>query len=240
MIDYTTWCAIRDGVAQHLTAPQLAASLALDVKTVRHWIGRPYAPRTRAPRASKLYPFKGCHRRLARRPSAHRPAGVPAPARRRLRGRHQHRQGLCAHHPSAPARGLPDARVRPRRTRPGRLGGMGHHRRWRHAPAALLLRHDAGLQPADVRRIYAVANHGAVPGRAHQRLQRPGCAREGDGRQSAHGGAAPRARRAGAVQSPLSRFRASLRLRARRLQRRPGQREGVGFILHLVRQVAQR
>jgi hypothetical protein len=33
MIDYATWCAIREGVASHLTAPQLAASLGLDVKT---------------------------------------------------------------------------------------------------------------------------------------------------------------------------------------------------------------
>ena len=59
MIDYATWCAIRDGVAQHLTAVQLAESLGLDVKTVRHWIDRPYAPRVRARRTSKLDPFKG-------------------------------------------------------------------------------------------------------------------------------------------------------------------------------------
>jgi transposase len=59
MIDYATWCAIRDGLAQHLTAPQLADRLGLDVKTVRHWIDRPYAPRARVPRSSKLDPFKG-------------------------------------------------------------------------------------------------------------------------------------------------------------------------------------
>ncbi len=59
MIDYATWCAIRDGVVSHLTAPQLAESLKLDVKTVRHWIDRPYAPRARVPRASKLDPYKG-------------------------------------------------------------------------------------------------------------------------------------------------------------------------------------
>jgi transposase len=59
MIDYATWCAIREGVASHLTAPQLAASLGLDVKTVRHWIDRPYAPRAPVPRASKLDPYKG-------------------------------------------------------------------------------------------------------------------------------------------------------------------------------------
>ena len=59
MIDYATWCAIRDGVASHLTAPQLAASLNLDVKTVRHWIDRPYAPRARVVRTSKLDPYMG-------------------------------------------------------------------------------------------------------------------------------------------------------------------------------------
>ncbi len=59
MIDYATWCAIRDGVANHLTAPQLAESLGLNVKTVRHWMSRPYAQREQAPRTSKLDPFKG-------------------------------------------------------------------------------------------------------------------------------------------------------------------------------------
>lgn len=59
MIDYATWCAIRDGIANHLSAGQLAQSLGLDVKTVRHWISRPYTPRMRVPRSSKLDPFKG-------------------------------------------------------------------------------------------------------------------------------------------------------------------------------------
>ena len=59
MIDYATWCAIRDGTANHLSAGQLAQSLGLDIKTVRHWIGRPYAPRVRVRRTSKLDPFKG-------------------------------------------------------------------------------------------------------------------------------------------------------------------------------------
>lgn len=59
MIDYATWCAIRDGIAKHLTPAQLADSLGLDIKTVRHWIGRPYAQRASVPRSSKLDPFKG-------------------------------------------------------------------------------------------------------------------------------------------------------------------------------------
>lgn len=59
MIDYAIWCAIRDGTAQHLSPPQLAQNLGLDVKTVRHWIGRPYRPRPTPRRPSKLDPFKG-------------------------------------------------------------------------------------------------------------------------------------------------------------------------------------
>jgi len=59
MIDYATWAAIRDGVAKHLTASQLAASLNLDIKTVRHWRGRPYVSRQAVRRSSKLDPFKG-------------------------------------------------------------------------------------------------------------------------------------------------------------------------------------
>ena len=59
MIDYATWCALRDGVAKHLNATQLAESLSLNIKTVRHWMGRPYAPRAKVVRASKLDPFKG-------------------------------------------------------------------------------------------------------------------------------------------------------------------------------------
>lgn len=59
MIDYSTWCAIRDGIAKHLSAAQLAESLSLDIKTVRHWIDRPYTPRAKVARTSKLDPFKG-------------------------------------------------------------------------------------------------------------------------------------------------------------------------------------
>jgi transposase len=59
MIDYATWCAIRDGADKHLRPEQLAGALSLDVKTVRRWIGRPYAPRQTVRRESKLDPFKG-------------------------------------------------------------------------------------------------------------------------------------------------------------------------------------
>ena len=59
MIDYATWCAIRDGVEKHLTPDQMAGALNLNVKTVRRWIGRAYAQRQSARRDSKLDPFKG-------------------------------------------------------------------------------------------------------------------------------------------------------------------------------------
>jgi len=59
MIDYATWCAIRDGGEKHLNPAQLADTLGLDIKTVRHWIGRPYQPRAKVQRPSKLDPFKG-------------------------------------------------------------------------------------------------------------------------------------------------------------------------------------
>jgi transposase len=59
MIDYATWCAIRDGFAHHLTARQVAADLGLNIKTVRGWRARPYEQRSAAARPSKLDPFKG-------------------------------------------------------------------------------------------------------------------------------------------------------------------------------------
>jgi transposase len=59
MIDYATWCAIKDGIEKHLTPEQLAGALKLDVKTVRRWSGRPFAQRQSARRSSKLDPFKG-------------------------------------------------------------------------------------------------------------------------------------------------------------------------------------
>lgn len=59
MIDYATWCAIRDGFAKHLTARQLARDLGLNVKTVRRWRARPYEQRAAAAHPSKLDPFKG-------------------------------------------------------------------------------------------------------------------------------------------------------------------------------------
>ena len=59
MIDYATWCAIRDGLAKHLGVRQLATDLGLNIKTVRRWRARPYAPRATVARPSKLDPFKG-------------------------------------------------------------------------------------------------------------------------------------------------------------------------------------
>ena len=60
MIDYETFCKIRDYHDQQgLKAGQIARALALDQRTVNHWINTPrYRPRQSPPRASKLDPFK--------------------------------------------------------------------------------------------------------------------------------------------------------------------------------------
>ena len=60
MIDYETFCKIRDYHDQQgLKAGQIARALALDQRTVNHWINTPrYRPRQSPPRVSKLDPFK--------------------------------------------------------------------------------------------------------------------------------------------------------------------------------------
>lgn len=62
MIDYETWCQIRDHRGrQQLTVTQTAQALGLDPRTVAYWSDAEYRPRahTAARRASKLDPFKG-------------------------------------------------------------------------------------------------------------------------------------------------------------------------------------
>ncbi len=60
MIDYETYCRIRDHHPQQgLNVSQIARALDLDAKTVTKWLAEPrYRPRTNGPRASKLDPFK--------------------------------------------------------------------------------------------------------------------------------------------------------------------------------------
>ena len=192
MIDYATWCAIRDGIAKHLTPSQLAASLGLDVKTVRHWIGRPYARRAGVPRSSQLDPFKG---RIVGWLDAH-----PLTARQVF-------QRLCEAGYDGGISIVKDyvrtIRPRPRKAfltlafAPGELaqvdlGRIRYDRRRPHPPAPVVLRDGAGLQPAAVCRVHPGADDGALPDGSHQRLPCPGCAAQGDGRQSPCGGAAPR------------------------------------------------
>ncbi len=61
MISYPVFCQLRELHEQkHLTIPQIAAELALDVKTVAKWVERTaYQVRKAAKRPSKLDPFKG-------------------------------------------------------------------------------------------------------------------------------------------------------------------------------------
>lgn len=61
MIDYETWCRIRDHLGrQHLSVTQTAQALGLDPRTVAYWGEHEFRQRARTgtPRASKLDPFK--------------------------------------------------------------------------------------------------------------------------------------------------------------------------------------
>ncbi len=60
MIDYETYCKIRDYHQQKgLKATQIARALGLDGRTVTRWLNEPrYRPRLSGPRASKLDPYK--------------------------------------------------------------------------------------------------------------------------------------------------------------------------------------
>jgi transposase len=66
MIDYETYCRIKHlSDHEHLTVPQIARALSLDVRTVAHWLAESrYRPRRAATRPSKLDPFKPTIRRL--------------------------------------------------------------------------------------------------------------------------------------------------------------------------------
>jgi transposase len=59
MIDYAMYCKMMHMNQEGLNAAQIAAALAVDVRTVRKWLVRKrFAPRTGARRDSKLDPFK--------------------------------------------------------------------------------------------------------------------------------------------------------------------------------------
>ena len=59
MIDYELFAKIKH-LKEHegLTAPQIAAELAIDVRTVRKWLTAAFRPKKITPRPSKLDPFK--------------------------------------------------------------------------------------------------------------------------------------------------------------------------------------
>lgn len=61
MVDYETWCRIRDhALRQGLKTPQTARALGLDARTVRYWSQvEHYRARASVQRSSKLDPFKG-------------------------------------------------------------------------------------------------------------------------------------------------------------------------------------
>jgi len=62
VLDYETWCRLRDHLdRQGLSVAQTARALALDPRTVAHWAQAEFRPRAApaTPRASKLDAFKG-------------------------------------------------------------------------------------------------------------------------------------------------------------------------------------
>ena len=174
MIDYATWCAIRDGFAKHLSARQVARDLGLNVKTVRRWRARPYEQRAAAARPSKLDPFKG---RIVGWLDAHPLSAQQVFQRLREAG---YDGGI-----SIVKDYVHTIRPRPREAfltlafAPGEVaqvdwGEWGTIAVGRDAPAPVLLRHGPGLQPATVCGVHPGPDHGALSGRAHQCLQRPG------------------------------------------------------------------
>ncbi|WP_328983333.1 hypothetical protein [Thiorhodovibrio winogradskyi] len=82
MIDYQTFCAIREHHDQRgLNATQIAEALQLDVRTVSKWLAEErFRPRQAQARASKLDPHKATIRRWleAHRYSAQQVFSAPA------------------------------------------------------------------------------------------------------------------------------------------------------------------
>ncbi len=165
VVDYETFCQIRDHLGrQQLTIAQTSRALALHPRTVAKWADADqFRARAGAPRASKLDAFKA---QILRWLDAH-----PYSAQQIFQrlgeagfdGGISNAQGLRAPHPPAPPGSVPQAGVRRRRVRPGRLGRMGHHRRGLHAPAPELVPDGAVLQPAHVFGVHRLAADGVLP-----------------------------------------------------------------------------
>jgi len=121
VVDYETFCQIRDHLGrQQLTVAQTARALALHPRTVAKWAGAAqFRARAGVPRASKLDAFKG---QIVRWLDAH-PYSAQQIFQRLgeagYEGGISNAQGLRASHPAAPPRGLPQARLRQGRVRPG-------------------------------------------------------------------------------------------------------------------------
>ena len=124
MVDYETFCRIRDHlVRQQLTPTQTARALGLDVRTVAKWVGvEQYRARQAVPRSSKLDAFKG---QIVRWLDAH-PHSAQQVFQRLAdagyAGGISIVKDLRPPHPPASPAGLPQAGLRARRVRAGRLG----------------------------------------------------------------------------------------------------------------------
>ena len=59
MIDYETFCKIKQARQEGLNCGQIAGELSLDIRTVKKWFDRPrFSHRKNGPQSSKLDPFK--------------------------------------------------------------------------------------------------------------------------------------------------------------------------------------
>lgn len=121
MIDYETYCKIRDcHDRQGLTIAQTARALGLHAQTVAKWTRiAQYRARRSAPRASRLDPFKN---QVVRLLESHPYSAQQIFQRLReagFAGKLYHRQGLRAQGAPAAPRGLPQAQLCPRRSGPG-------------------------------------------------------------------------------------------------------------------------
>ena len=191
----------------------VSRALGLHPETVSAWLARPrYERRRSPPRGSVLDPFKP---RIARLLDAHPYSAQQIFQRLREEG---YRGCMTV---------LRDyvRRIRPPRRpvylklhfAPGECAQVDWDpmapSRWATPAAGCLLRHGAGLQPADVRGVHRLPDHGAFPCLPRTRLR--GLRRrsvQNHGRQSQIGGSAAPGRRRAGVQSALSGLRPPPRL----------------------------
>src|SRR5215471_12670405 len=172
VIDYETFCKIHDcHDRQRLTIVQTARALGLDPRTVAAWAARSrFEPRRSRPRGSVLDPFKP---RITRLLDTHPYSAQQIFQRLREEGygggvtilRDYVRRIRPTKRPV-----YPQAALRSRRVRAGRLGCLRNRRGRQYPSPAFVLCHGAGVQPPNVRGVHRLRDHGAFPRLPRTRL----------------------------------------------------------------------